>query len=292
MTRESYNKHKEAIDWFYSQPEGTEILVKGGCSWTSTIEPAWDVNTKYVINDVYSTFRKALADGKTIESKIDYGCCGSYSVGDSVPWTVDDTGRFVTDLQYYREKQDITYPAYFRELSSDIIVRFDEELKGDQFGTVVEGLEHHVQKQTGFTWRCWDTFDYPERWEYLPEYKPKQSFKIGDWVMRSNKNFTIHGDENANKVVKVNENTITLETYSGCNIDYKSEHIKPWKPTPGEWIWGTTSSGGTPRLVKLSKLTTDGNAICSTELSDSTWATVIYTNYEPYIGELPSYCKD
>jgi len=73
MTREQWNKHKEAIQWFMDQPEGTEIWCKYD-KWYLTSTPSWSVTCEYIINDEYAEFRKAIAEGKTIQSR---GCDGS-----------------------------------------------------------------------------------------------------------------------------------------------------------------------------------------------------------------------
>jgi len=74
MTREQYQKHKEAIQWFYEQPEGTEIwfydiecIYSEHPTWQFTSDPSWLVDHKYVINDELSEFRRAVADGKQLQ---------------------------------------------------------------------------------------------------------------------------------------------------------------------------------------------------------------------------------
>jgi len=66
MTREQWNKHKEAIQWFYEQPRGAEIYYKYD-EWCLTATPSWSTDSKYAINDEYAEFRKAIIDGKQVQ---------------------------------------------------------------------------------------------------------------------------------------------------------------------------------------------------------------------------------
>jgi len=59
----------------------------------------------YAINDEYAEFRKALADGKEIESKVDHFAGGSSS-DEKRPWKLDTSNKFVHDPKYYRIKPD------------------------------------------------------------------------------------------------------------------------------------------------------------------------------------------
>jgi len=67
MTRKQYIKHKEIIDWFYNQPEGTTIWSKNDNEWTEVKHPAWFLGNTYIINDEYSELRKAIIDGETVQ---------------------------------------------------------------------------------------------------------------------------------------------------------------------------------------------------------------------------------
>jgi len=71
MTREQWKKHKNVINWFYNQDDNTKVWVKYHDSekWSLILYPEWHVESKYIINDEYSEFRKALADGKKVEIK-------------------------------------------------------------------------------------------------------------------------------------------------------------------------------------------------------------------------------
>ena len=62
LTREQWNKHKEAIEWFYEQPEGTHIWhkEKNSKKWFLTLQPSWEENMIYIINDEYAELRELL----------------------------------------------------------------------------------------------------------------------------------------------------------------------------------------------------------------------------------------
>jgi len=66
MTREQVEKHGEVIKWFVDNPDkGVYELTSIG--WKLTYEPNFYPADKYVQNDRYAEFRKALVDGKTIQ---------------------------------------------------------------------------------------------------------------------------------------------------------------------------------------------------------------------------------
>ena len=70
LTRKQWNKHREVIIWFMDQPGGTEVLSKSpenNDKWFLTMDPAWRLNTLYIINDIYSEYRKAIAMGKQVQ---------------------------------------------------------------------------------------------------------------------------------------------------------------------------------------------------------------------------------
>jgi hypothetical protein len=217
MTRESYNKHKEVINWFYSQPEGVEILYKKstGDTWYSTELPVWAIDYTYVINDEYSTLRKALADGRTIQR--------NNSQEDGTP--------------LWQDLQECNF-AYFID-------------------------------------------DY--------RIKPKSTFKVGDWVMRSNPILTIHRDIRVSRVVEVTEDNIKINMYNGLRIDYDEEHLQQWKPVTGEWCWFYNTSETLPTkhthpaLYQFKEMYKDKfSPTCGGCLDKC----------EPFIGTLPQHLKD
>jgi len=74
MTKKQWDKHKEVIQWFYEQPEkSVKVWFKNpnDTKWRLTSNPHWSLNSQYVINDEYAGFRKALADGKTLQYYVD-----------------------------------------------------------------------------------------------------------------------------------------------------------------------------------------------------------------------------
>ena len=105
MTREQYQKHKEAIQWFYEQPQGTKIWENKFGEWELTTVPLFDTVYDYAINDEYAEFRKAIVDGKQVESKVEYFTGGSSS-DENRQWKLDTSGKFVHNPKYYRIKPD------------------------------------------------------------------------------------------------------------------------------------------------------------------------------------------
>lgn len=69
MTKEQVQKHGDIIKWFCDNPEkGVWVKTHKDGLWQLEYEPTFTVNI-YVQNDEYSEFRKAHADGKTIQFK-------------------------------------------------------------------------------------------------------------------------------------------------------------------------------------------------------------------------------
>ena len=71
----------------------------------------WNYSPDYVkaiiINDEYVEFRKALVEGKTIESKVIH-CISNNSChyGEELPWAIDTSGKFKGMPDLYRIKSD------------------------------------------------------------------------------------------------------------------------------------------------------------------------------------------
>ncbi len=75
-------------------------------------------------------------------------------------------------------KDRYTFPCYYKENSSGIVVYFEKEGSAGDYsprGIVVEGTSC-LQKTLGFTWRCWSTFTNPNRWtEVTPCYIAREN---------------------------------------------------------------------------------------------------------------------
>jgi len=68
MTPKQVSKHREAIKWFCDNPD--KMVWKKDHktnNWYLCEQPAFDYKDIYVQNDEYSEYRRALADGKTIQ---------------------------------------------------------------------------------------------------------------------------------------------------------------------------------------------------------------------------------
>ena len=71
MTFEQINKHKEVIKWFCDNPDkGVWRKDHRTNNWHFCMQPEFCYSDTYVQNDEYADFRKALADGKTIQYKL------------------------------------------------------------------------------------------------------------------------------------------------------------------------------------------------------------------------------
>jgi len=73
MTKEQALKHKEVIQWWVDNTD-KGVWWNGAGEWMLTLSPAFDLNCAYVQNDEYYEFRKALADGKSIQHNMSPGC--------------------------------------------------------------------------------------------------------------------------------------------------------------------------------------------------------------------------
>lgn len=75
MTKEQVIKHKEVIAWWLENPDRGVWYYgsDGDDKWHIRYEPHFLEEHKYVQNDEYSDLRKAQADGKTVESRFEYG---------------------------------------------------------------------------------------------------------------------------------------------------------------------------------------------------------------------------
>ncbi len=72
MTKTQIEKHGEVIKWFIdNQNKGVWYIMQGREYWQISLEPNFYEDYTYVQNDEYAEFRKALADGKTIQYYVD-----------------------------------------------------------------------------------------------------------------------------------------------------------------------------------------------------------------------------
>jgi len=67
MNKEVIKKYKKEFDWWLNG--GTVLLKTTEGAWQEKINDHWQYKGPYVINDEYTKFRKALAEGKTIQIK-------------------------------------------------------------------------------------------------------------------------------------------------------------------------------------------------------------------------------
>ena len=122
MTREAYKKHKDVMEWFYSQPEQeTSILVrdKENDSWYAINNPSFAEKYDYLINDEYVELRKAIYEGKSIEFLDMHTNKWCESI------TQNPNCIFVHEVKRYRVKKEIEYPVYRK--NDFMIVKFINE---------------------------------------------------------------------------------------------------------------------------------------------------------------------
>ena len=87
MTKEQVLKHKEAIEFFINNPDrGVWTKHQSGSGWKLDTAPNFLPLQIYVPNDDFAEFRKALINGKSIQSKIDYICPSSASANLNNDW--------------------------------------------------------------------------------------------------------------------------------------------------------------------------------------------------------------
>ena len=70
MNKEQVQKHKDVIKWFCDNPNKGVWFKQDENEWVLTKNPTFSTyeNLSYVENDEYAEFRKALVDGKEIET--------------------------------------------------------------------------------------------------------------------------------------------------------------------------------------------------------------------------------
>lgn len=68
MNKAQVEKHYDVIRWFLDNPD-KGVLYKYNSKWERAMTPSFNENKIYVQNDEYAEFRKALADGETIQFK-------------------------------------------------------------------------------------------------------------------------------------------------------------------------------------------------------------------------------
>ena len=257
MSKEVIKKYKAEFDHWLD--EGS-VLCRSKAnpkeSWKEIKKPLWLDTYLYIINDKYVEFRKAQAEGKQLQWQDNY-----HKV-----WECGFINKFTLTLNRYRVKPDEPkFPYYAREKSSGIVVKFEKRSNpncyslSQELGVVVESTSQLAQQTLGFTWRCWDTFSSPERWEHLPNYWDGPKFKVGDWVTNSIQPFMITVE---------NQNSYTNEDTG----------IKLWEPQPNEWCWFWDNDEVSSRLFSVYKDMLDANGSHD------------YDYCEPFIGTLPTGC--
>ena len=266
---------------FTAYINGQDVYVmfsNGGHRLVDSVDD-FSEDVKYIIlKDSYFIYRKALAEGKTIQVFVDY----TTKYNDRT-WIDADTIHAYIPVKNYRIKpNEPTFPCYYKEKSSGIIVYFKGDdnpncynLPGQYLGTVIKG-NCGLQSSTGFKWRCWDTFINPDRWEHLKNYIEEPKFKVGDWVRLN--------DEIAKVSAVVDGIIDNLELNGKFYLPLRKDTLELWEPQPNEWCIFTSSED--PTDIALGKFTgMSGNLYVSSAVRGSSW-----TYCEPFIGTLPTGC--
>ena len=118
------------------------------------------------------------------------------------------------------------------------------------------------------------------------------NFKVGDWVIWDRgKTFEVH------QIVEgcLVKNHSALD--NGINVH--NEDLAMWKPKPGEWLWINTRKDSLPFIAcLLTQLPMDGSLVFTdyTILTNGRRQDVLIhpdelISLEPFLGELPSFCK-
>lgn len=112
MNKELILKYKKEFDHWLN---GGSCLIKTKVegSWIEVDKVAWKLKTDnlIIINDEYVKFRKALAEGETIESQVSHGYNSQrYPIKETElkesDWKEDTTGIFVGRPELYRIKPE------------------------------------------------------------------------------------------------------------------------------------------------------------------------------------------
>ena len=283
MNKQLINKYKPEFDYWLN---GGKLLcyteVDG--SYYEVTDEKWDFvcDIGFIINDEFVEFRKAVAEGKTIqiydviEQHISDPSLDRFGWRDFKSFTPSSSFSKTPDL--YRIKPDepkFKIPAYFKELSSGIVVKFTEEISNSCFGIIVESSLQTPQKNKGFEWRCWDIFSHPERWEYLPNYnEPK--FKVGDFVTPLNREI--------NCSIWQIDKVLSCNTLVSGSTMLDPRTVQLWTPVKGEWCWFYDQHSSKSAALAQFKEMKGSYFRSNTD--------IIWIFCEPFLNSLPSYLKD
>lgn len=260
MNKEVIKKYREAFNYWL---DGGRVWISyGENSWFKSEKPEWDSQCIYVQDDEYSEFRRALADGKTIQHNPLMGRCPTWTDINMSVYSFDE------GLKHYRIKPD---ESTFK-LGDTVSV-----VKGGWAGATFKiksisecGLYYLIDQCDISRWSI-------SKQNYLKKLKPK--FKEGDWV--------IDADNTVGMIQTMNDSTI-LATSS----IYERPHrvFELWTPNEGEWCWKGTEFILITSISNLNRedgLLTYGCSVpCRSESFTSSFKP------EPFIGTLPTKLKD
>lgn len=133
-----------------------------------------------IINDEYSEFRKALAEGKVIESKVRYTMSNnSCHYGEELSWSIDTSGKFKGTPNLYRIKPDeskFKVGDFVRYVRAHAPIALEiNNINGNRYyftNSEMSCLEHELEPWTPVKgeW-CWFYDSKSSKSSYLAEFK-------------------------------------------------------------------------------------------------------------------------
>ena len=118
----------------------------------------------------------------------------------------------------------------------------------------------------------------------------KMQFKIGDWVVQVKENYS-----NYNKCFKIksvlSNNTYIVEPniFDVDAIQNTNNQFELWRPKIGEWCWILELHLPFPCIQKVLRIEEWANCFTYATAYNGT---LLITELEPFIGQLPTYLKD
>ena len=169
-------KHTDEIIRYANSEEGTGVWYKeiaGASKWRLIGYSSWRDNCSYVVDDEWAHLRKALIDGKTLQTSDELtagGICWS-DIPPYFPIEKYEVGTFRV-----KTEPEFKYPIYKRSAAHGFVVKFTGLTEGE---VVVVGRYHYIgysslfwEKHTSNT--VWEDYNYTEptyyyRWEKLED---------------------------------------------------------------------------------------------------------------------------
>ena len=112
MTSKDVEKHYDVIRWWLDNTDKGVLYRQEDGNWRLAKTPTFTVDTIYIQNDEYAELRKALADGKTIQTK--------EKTDDNSDWVDSVNPNFMSgDILEYRIKPELDWRDAFIDSGSE-----------------------------------------------------------------------------------------------------------------------------------------------------------------------------